>query len=57
MVFVVLVSPVAMPVWPIGAAAAAAAGRAATRAPEPIPAIAMLVMTCTAVKWNGKKSR
>lgn len=41
-----LVSPVATPVWLAGAAAAAADGSAATSAPEPMPAMTMLVTAC-----------
>ena len=55
-VLVALVMPVAKPVRSGGAAAAAAAGSAATRAPEPTPAIAMLTNAWVVLSWNGSHS-
>ena len=56
MVLVALVMPVAKPVRSDGAAAAAVAGRAATSAPEPRPAIAMLTSACLVESWKGSQS-
>ena len=55
-VLVALVMPVAKPVRSGGAAAAAVAGSAATSAPEPTPAIAMLTSACPVESWNGSHS-
>ena len=55
-VLVALVMPVAKPVRSGGAAAAAAAGSAATRAPEPRPATAMLTSAWVVESWNGSQS-
>ena len=55
-VLVALVMPVAKPVRSAGAAAAAVAGRAATRAPDPSPATAMLISACQVWSWNGSHS-
>ena len=57
MVFVALVMPVAKPVRSGGAAAAAVAGRAATRAPEPRPATAMLISACQVSSWKAATAR
>src|SRR5690554_8006463 len=57
MVLVVLVSADAIPVWPRGAAAAAAAGMAPTSAPEPSPAMNILVNTCQVSRWKGRNNR
>ena len=46
-----------MPVWPRGAAAEAAAGRAATSAPDPMPATTMLRVTCSGVALKGRNMR
>ena len=53
MVLVALVMPVAKPVRSGGAPAAALAGKAATRAPDPTPAIAMLTRACPVESWKG----
>ena len=55
-VLVALVMPVAKPVRSGGAPAAALAGSAATSAPEPTPATAMLTSACLVVSWNGSHS-
>ncbi len=48
--------PVAKPVRSGGAPAAALAGSAATSAPEPRPATAMLTSACVVVSWKGSQS-
>ena len=52
-VLVALVIPVAKAVRSEGAAAAAVAGRAATRAPEPTPTMAMLTSAWAVEPWKG----
>ena len=56
MVLVALVMPVAKAVRSEGAPAAALAGRAATRAPDPTPAIAMLTSAWLVESWKGSHS-
>ena len=55
-VLVALVMPVAKPVRSGGAPPRRLAGSAATRAPEPTPATAMLTSAWPVESWNGSHS-